>query len=104
MFARPVIVSLALTLGASHVAAQAAAPAPAASPAGLTEWAIDPSHTRIGFSVPHMVVSEVDGQFKQWSGKALLDEKILRDRGVTDFEQYACKPGHELQLDLYVSE
>jgi citronellol/citronellal dehydrogenase len=38
------------------------------------------------------------------TGQALLDEKILRDRGVTDFEQYACKPGHELQLDLYVSE
>ena len=38
------------------------------------------------------------------TGQSLLDEKILRDRGVTDFDKYACKPGHELQLDLYVAE
>jgi len=76
MFVRPAIVSLALTLGASSVLAQAAA-------AGTTEWAIDPSHTRIGFSVPHMVVSEVDGQFKQWTGSAFLDEKNLANSQVS---------------------
>lgn len=76
MFVRPAIVSLALTLGAATAAAQAA-------PAGLTEWAIDNSHTRIGFSVAHMVVSEVDGQFKQWTGKALLDEKNLANSQVS---------------------
>jgi len=41
----------------------------------LSEWAIDAAHTHISFSVPHMVVSEVDGQFKTFSGKVLLDEK-----------------------------
>jgi polyisoprenoid-binding protein YceI len=43
----------------------------------LSEWAIDASHARVGFSVPHMVVSEVDGQFKSFSGKVLLDERDL---------------------------
>src|SRR5688500_17718800 len=52
-----------------------AAPALAAEPAGPTERAIDPTHTPVGFTVDHMVVSEVDGQFKQYAGKVLLDEK-----------------------------
>lgn len=42
-----------------------------------TEWTIDTGHARVGFSVSHMVVSEVDGEFKSFSGKALLDEKDL---------------------------
>jgi polyisoprenoid-binding protein YceI len=46
-------------------------------PAGPSEWSVDQAHTRIGFSVPHMVVSSVDGEFKQFSAKVLLDEKNL---------------------------
>jgi len=41
------------------------------------EWTIDPAHSNIGFTVPHMVVSEVDGRFKTYTGKALLDEADL---------------------------
>jgi polyisoprenoid-binding protein YceI len=50
-----------------------------ASPAGeqLSEWAIDAAHARVGFTVPHMVVSEIDGQFKNFSGKVQLDERDL---------------------------
>lgn len=80
MFLRPIITSLALSLAASTAFAQAPA---AAAPAGLTEWTIDPSHTHVGFSVPHMVVSEVDGQFKKWSGKVQLDEKSLEKSQVS---------------------
>ncbi len=29
------------------------------------------------------------------SGQALLDEDVLRAEGVTDFDKYACVPGHE---------
>jgi polyisoprenoid-binding protein YceI len=82
MFVRPLIASLALSLAASTVAAQAT-PAAAPAPAGLTEWSIDPSHTRVGFTVPHLVVSEVDGQFKQYKGQALLDEKNLQNSQVS---------------------
>ncbi|MET0283791.1 MAG: YceI family protein [Polyangiales bacterium] len=42
--------------------------------AEATEWTLDPSHSSVGFTVPHLVVSEVDGTFKKWSGKALIDE------------------------------
>ena len=32
-------------------------------------WNIDPAHSKIGFNVTHMVVSEVEGNFKQFEGK-----------------------------------
>ncbi|MBI6546666.1 MAG: YceI family protein [Cyanobacteria bacterium NC_groundwater_1444_Ag_S-0.65um_54_12] len=38
-------------------------------------WTIDPLHTHIGFSVKHMMVSTVRGQFKTYHGKIKLDEK-----------------------------
>lgn len=81
MHVRSVLLCLALTSAASHVAAEPAAPA-AAKTAALTEWSLDPSHSMIGFTVPHMVISEVDGQFKKWSGKVLLDEKNLANSQV----------------------
>ena len=31
-------------------------------------WNLDPSHTTIGFAVNHMVISEVNGQFKTYEG------------------------------------
>ena len=83
MLIRPIIASLALSLAASQALAQAPAKAPAPAPAGLTEWTIDPSHSQVGFTVPHLVVSEVDGKFKQWKGKALLDEKALEKSQVS---------------------
>lgn len=68
--------STLLALGFSLLAGTALAENPA-SPAGPTEWAIDAAHAEVGFSVSHMVVSEVEGEFKSYSGKVLLDEKDL---------------------------
>ena len=42
-----------------------------------TEWTVDAAHSTIGFSVPHLVVSEVEGKFKTYTAKALLDEADL---------------------------
>lgn len=33
-----------------------------------TTWNVDPSHSRVNFSVSHLVISEVDGTFKTFSG------------------------------------
>lgn len=38
-------------------------------------WQIDGAHTHIGFSVKHMMVSTVRGQFKSYRGELKLDEK-----------------------------
>jgi polyisoprenoid-binding protein YceI len=54
--------------------------------ASAASWEIDPAHTTVGFSVKHMMVSNVKGQFKTTSGtvefdpaapeKAVIDVKI----------------------------
>jgi len=36
-------------------------------------WSIDPIHTRIGFSVKHMMVSTVRGEFRAYRGELNLD-------------------------------
>jgi citronellol/citronellal dehydrogenase len=38
------------------------------------------------------------------TGRAVLDEEILRERGVTDFAKYNTTPGEEPLPDLYVGE
>lgn len=45
--------------------------------AETTEWTLDPAHSRVGFSVPHMMVSEVEGEFTKYAGKVALDEADL---------------------------
>jgi len=44
-----------------------AAPAMAQMSAG-TNWAIDATHSNIGFTVTHLVISEVDGVFQEYEG------------------------------------
>jgi citronellol/citronellal dehydrogenase len=38
------------------------------------------------------------------TGRAIIDEELLRERGVTDFAKYATTPGVEALPDLYVGE
>lgn len=38
-------------------------------------WEIDPSHSHASFSVKHMMISTVKGQFKVLSGKLHIDEQ-----------------------------
>jgi citronellol/citronellal dehydrogenase len=39
---------------------------------------------------------------REHTGNAYIDENILRDRGVTDFDAYAVKPGNPLAPDLFL--
>lgn len=36
-----------------------------------TEWAFDKSHSKIGFSITHMVISETEGSFSNFDGKVV---------------------------------
>ena len=38
------------------------------------------------------------------TGRFLLDEEVLREAGVTDFERYAVKRGETLRIDLFLDE
>ncbi len=33
-----------------------------------TSWVVDPSHSKVNFSVSHLIISEVDGTFKEFGG------------------------------------
>ncbi len=45
------------------------------------EWAVDPSHSEIGFSVKHLVISKVNGKFTEFNGEIALDpDKIEQAR------------------------
>jgi polyisoprenoid-binding protein YceI len=64
--------SASATMTAKPVATVAAAPAlPSA------DYAIDVGHSQVGFSVKHMMVSNVKGSFKKFAGNVHLDESDL---------------------------
>lgn len=43
----------------------------------VEKWEIDSSHSGIHFSVRHMVVAKVRGQFARWSGSVVADDGDL---------------------------
>lgn len=49
---------------------------------GADRYAIDRSHTSIGFSVRHMVISNVPGRFTEFSGEILYDEEDISKSSV----------------------
>lgn len=102
-------VSLAVSLFSASALGQApaAAPAPAAAAGSAavpttTEWAIDPTHSTVGFSVSHLVISEVDGSFKKYGGKALLDEKDLTKSQVEFTAEVASIDTGEAKRDEHL--
>jgi citronellol/citronellal dehydrogenase len=38
------------------------------------------------------------------TGRFLIDEAVLREAGVSDFERYAVKSGEKLRIDLFLDE
>lgn len=38
-----------------------------------TKWELDKSHSKVGFSVSHLVITDVDGLFKDYSGTVTTD-------------------------------
>ncbi|HEX7603864.1 MAG TPA: YceI family protein [Polyangiaceae bacterium] len=78
--AAPAASSAASATPAVTVAAAAASPAAiaAAVPTSFAEPAgydIDPGHSEVGFSVKHMMVTNVHGSFGKFAGGAYIDEK-----------------------------
>jgi polyisoprenoid-binding protein YceI len=46
------------------------------------KYNIDKSHTRIGFAVKHMLLSTVRGEFSDYSGTVIFDEKNVANSSV----------------------
>ena len=53
------------------------------------EYDIDKSHSRVGFSVKHMVISTVRGDFNEYSGIVLFDENDVSKSKVEGTVQVA---------------
>ena len=66
-----------LALAATLVAALAVP-----SPAATATWQIDPAHTAAGFSVRHMMIATVRGQFKGVTGMVLWDDQDINNSTV----------------------
>lgn len=69
-----------------------AAPAP-------TTWAIDTSHSSVGFTVRHLVISKVHGQFTRWTGDLHLDPANLPASSVNVTIEAASIDTREPQRD-----
>lgn len=65
-------------------------------------WQIDTTHTRIGFSVKHMMVSTVRGEFRQYSGDLSLDLQDLTRSQITGEIDVASIETHEAQRDEHL--
>ena len=48
----------------------------------IATWNIDPSHSSLGFSVRHMVVSKTRGRFTRWSGQLRFDPEDVKASSV----------------------
>ena len=57
--------------------------APLASSAAATEWKIDGSHSSAQFSIKHLMVSNVRGEFGNLSGTLSIDDADLTKSSIT---------------------
>ena len=48
-----------------------------------TTWNIDTTHSSISFSIRHLVIAQVRGQFKSFTGAVVLDESDPQKSSVT---------------------
>ncbi len=67
-----------------------------------TEWKIDPAHTKAGFSVRHMMVSNVHGEFAKVTGTAHYDGKSLATSDVSAVIDTASIDTSEPQRDQHL--
>ncbi len=50
--------------------------------AAQTTWTADKNHSVIGFTIAHMVVSEVDGRFKDFDASLTASKEDLTDAQI----------------------
>lgn len=50
---------------------------------GADTYAVDSAHSNVNFAVKHLVISKVNGKFKEFTGAVLFDEKDITKSSVT---------------------
>ena len=76
-----------------------------------TTWTIDKSHSKVGFSVAHMVVSETEGNFKDFEGKVISKTEDFNGAEVEFTAKVASvntenekRDGHLKSADFFAAE
>lgn len=74
-------------------------------------WVFDASHSTVGFSINHMVISEIDGQFNTFEGTLISAEDDLSDAKINFSIDVASidtanekRDGHLLAADFFDAE
>ena len=84
------------------------APTTVQIPAGT--WTIDPSHSEVGFSVRHLMVSKVKGNFETFSGTIVIGEDPLASSVTAEVDlnsintRDAQRDGHLRSADFFDAE
>lgn len=76
-----------------------------------TTWVVEPVHSKVNFTVEHLVISEVDGSFKTFEGKMVASKEDFTDAKIsfsidvasisTDNEK---RDGHLKSEDFFYAE
>ena len=66
------------------------------------KWEIDTSHTKIGFSVRHFGISEVDGFFRNYSVKVKTEKDDFSDLEVDVIVQVDSIDTNDVQRDAHL--
>lgn len=64
-------------------------------------WAIDPTHSEVGFSVRHLMVSKVRGRFTRFEGELVTADDPLESSMQATVDLASIDTGHE-QRDAHV--
>jgi polyisoprenoid-binding protein YceI len=74
----------------------------ASLPAQASTWNLDPAHSSVGFSVRHMMVTTVKGQFEKVQGVVELDDKDITKSTVEVTVDVASLNTHEPKRDAHL--
>jgi polyisoprenoid-binding protein YceI len=76
-----------------------------------TNWAVDKSHSKLGFAVTHMAVSEVEGNFKDFEGAVVSKAEDFSGAEITFTAKAASidtdnerRDGHLKSPDFFEAE
>ncbi len=68
----------------------------ASASALASDWDIDPSHSRVGFGVRHMMVSTVHGKFAKYTGTIAIDDAdVSKSKAHIEIDAASIDTGNE---------
>ena len=56
-------------------------------------YAIDPMHTKVGFEVPHLVISSVEGRFNSFSGEIVVPARVEESKLTASIDTASVDTG-----------